>query len=71
MYESAENSYRDHSDFLMNSERYASLFKLDPTDYKGWAEGLTKCGYATDPAYALKLIRKIEQYQLYQYDKDN
>lgn len=68
MYPSPEDSYRDHSDFLMGSERYDALFNLESGDYKGWAEGLLTCGYATNPAYARKLINKIEQYQLYKYD---
>ena len=68
MYPAPEDSYRDHSDFLMGSERYNSLFELESDDYKGWAEGLLKCGYATDPRYARNLMRKIEQYKLYEYD---
>src|ERR1017187_8362716 len=50
-YKSAEDSYRDHSNFLRGSPRYAFLFKLDPRDYKGWAYGLKKAGYATNPNY--------------------
>ena len=67
-YNSVEESYIDHSNFLMGSARYASLFNLSKTDYKGWAKGLKAAGYATDPLYAQKLIEKIEVYQLYQYD---
>ena len=68
MYPTSEDSYRDHSDFLMASERYDKLFELDPDDYRGWAEGLMECGYATNPSYARNLVRKIEQYELHQYD---
>ncbi len=66
-YPSAENSYKDHSDFLKNSQRYASLFLLAPTDYEGWANGLKKAGYATNPKYPLALIKLIEDYDLQQY----
>lgn len=68
-YPKAEDSFRDHSDFLRYYDRYKSLFALDPADYKGWAYGLKAAGYATDPAYATKLIKTIEDYQLYRYDK--
>ena len=67
-YTSVEESYIDHSNFLMGSARYANLFNLSKTDYKGWARGLKAAGYATDPLYAQKLIEKIEMYQLFQYD---
>jgi len=67
-YKSVEDSYRDHSDFLMNTSRYASLFELDPTDYKSWAKGLKKAGYATSRKYADLLIRIIEENELHQYD---
>jgi LysM repeat protein len=66
-YNNAEDSYRDHSNFLRGSERYAFLFKLDPSDYKGWARGLKKAGYATNPRYPDILIKNIEQYNLQQY----
>lgn len=66
-YPSAEDSYRDHSNFLKNSARYAGLFQLDPTDYAGWANGLKKAGYATNPKYPLVLIKLIEDYQLQNY----
>jgi len=66
-YDDPLDSYKDHSDFLKNRPYYASLFKLDPTDYKGWALGLKKAGYATNPKYAQILIRLIEQYDLQQY----
>ncbi len=69
-YGSAEESYRDHSNFLRGSERYAFLFKLAPTDYKGWAHGLKKAGYATNPKYPEILIRHIEEYNLNQYTLD-
>lgn len=68
-YDSARQSFRDHSDFLMGNPRYAELFDLDQEDYKGWAYGLKKAGYATNPNYAEKLIENIEKYQLQQYDK--
>lgn len=66
-YKDAEASYRDHSIFLRGSDRYAFLFDLDPIDYKGWARGLKKAGYATNPKYPDILIRHIEQYNLQQY----
>ena len=62
-YASAADSYEDHSLFLQR-KRYESLFALPLADYKGWAHGLKACGYATDPKYADKLIRIIEQYNL-------
>lgn len=67
-YNSARESYEDHSLFLISRERYASLFDLDPTDYKGWAHGLKAAGYATDPNYAQKLIKLIDDYDLHKYD---
>ena len=67
-YASAEESFRDHSDFLRYRDRYKFLFDLDPTDYKGWAHGLRKAGYATDPSYPQKLIKLIEDYELHKYD---
>jgi LysM repeat protein len=63
-YLKAEESFDDHSMFLVKGRRYAPLFQLDPTDYKGWAYGLKNAGYATDPTYADKLIRIIETYGL-------
>lgn len=66
-YKTAEDSYRDHSNFLRGSERYSFLFGLNPADYKGWAHGLKKAGYATNPKYPNILIRHIEQYNLQQY----
>ncbi|HOI27188.1 MAG TPA: glucosaminidase domain-containing protein [Paludibacteraceae bacterium] len=70
VYEHADGSYRDHSLFLTTRAHYASLFKLDITDYKGWAKGLKKAGYATNPKYPDLLIAVIEQNQLYEYDKN-
>lgn len=61
-------SYEDHSKFLANGKRYAFLFDLKITDYRGWAKGLKKAGYATSPTYATKLIQIIEDYELYKYD---
>ena len=69
VYKDAEESYRDHSKFLKNSQRYASLFELEITDYKGWAKGLKKAGYATLPTYAPVLINLIETYDLQKYDQ--
>ena len=67
-YPSPEQSYRDHSDFLRYRDRYKFLFDYRITDYKAWAHGLKKAGYATDPAYPSKLIKLIEDYRLYDYD---
>lgn len=67
-YESVLASYEDHSQFLKNSQRYASLFELEKDDYKGWAHGLKKAGYATNPQYAQLLIKTIEDNRLFQYD---
>jgi hypothetical protein len=61
------DSYKDHSDFLKNRPYYTSLFKLDPSDYKAWAYGLKKAGYATNPKYAQILIKLIEDYDLQQF----
>ena len=66
-YPTSLDSYRDHSDFLKNSQRYAFLFEMDPTDYKGWAYGLKKAGYATNIKYSQILIRIIEEYNLQNY----
>jgi LysM repeat protein len=68
-YDSAYESYEDHSRFLSTSKRYASLFNLKTTDYRGWAKGLKAAGYATNPQYATKLIDIIQLYKLYEYDK--
>jgi LysM repeat protein len=67
LYKTAEDSYRDHSNFLRGNTRYSNLFRLDVKDYKGWAYGLKKDGYATNPGYPQILIRHIEQYNLQQY----
>jgi LysM repeat protein len=66
-YDQPEQSYRDHSDFLKTRPFYSSLFKLDPTDYEGWAFGLKKAGYATNPKYPQILIKLIRDYNLQEY----
>lgn len=68
-YDSALASYEDHSLFLTKNQRYASLFTLDRNDYKGWAHGLKKAGYATNPQYAQLLIKTIEENNLSELDK--
>jgi len=68
-YRNAYESYEDHSRFLSQGKRYQSLFKLKTTDYKGWAYGLKKAGYATNPQYATKLIDIIKLYKLDRYDR--
>ena len=68
VYDSPDESFRDHSDFLRYRDRYKFLFENDVTDYKAWAHGLKKAGYATDPAYPSKLIKIIEDYNLSVYD---
>ncbi len=70
-YERVEHSYEDHAQFIANNFRYRELFNLSITDYRGWARGLQKAGYATDKAYANKLIKLIEDYELYRYDNKN
>ncbi|OYU97565.1 MAG: hypothetical protein CFE21_04530 [Bacteroidetes bacterium B1(2017)] len=67
-YDAAIDSYRDHSDFLMKNTRYAFLFDLEQTDYKSWAAGLKKAGYATNPQYAELLITFIERHKLNRFD---
>lgn len=67
-YDQVEDSYTDHSKFIAFRPRYSVLFDLDLKDYKGWAKGLQQCGYATDRAYANKLIKVIEDYELYRFD---
>jgi len=67
VYPSAMDSYKDHSDFLKTRPYYAFLFKLDPTDYEGWAKGLKKAGYATAPTYPQQLLKLINDYNLQQY----
>ncbi|MFM7646082.1 MAG: glycoside hydrolase family 73 protein [Sphingomonadales bacterium] len=66
-YDTPEASYIDHSNFLKSNPRYFSLFDLSPTDYQGWAWGLKKAGYATNPKYSEALIRLIEEYDLNRY----
>jgi LysM repeat protein len=66
-YDDPRDSYRDHSDFLKNRPYYTALFKLDPEDYQGWAYGLKKAGYATNPRYPQILIKLIEDYNLQDY----
>jgi len=68
VYDSAAESYADHTRFLQR-RRYAPLFELDVTDYHGWAEGLQRCGYATDRNYAARLVAIIDRYGLYRYDR--
>ena len=67
-YRSALDSYKDHSDFIKNGQRYAFLFDYKTTDYKSWARGLKKANYATEKRYAELLIKIIENYELYKYD---
>jgi len=67
-YDNPYDSYKDHSFFLSQRGRYSFLFDLEITDYKGWARGLKKAGYATNPKYAQLLIKIIEDQQLYKYD---
>jgi len=68
-YKNVEDSYIDHTNFLMVNPRYNLLFRLSSTDYAGWAKGLKKAGYATDPAYDRKVIEIIENFQLWQLDR--
>ena len=68
-YDEALSSFEDHSKFLTGRARYSDLFKLKPDDYKGWAKGLRRAGYATDRQYPEKLIGLIERYRLYEYDR--
>ncbi len=69
-YKHAEESFEDHSIFLANRSRYASLFKHDEDDYESWAKGLRAAGYATDKKYPEKLIAIIERFQLYKFDDE-
>lgn len=69
VYGNARESYEDHSRFLASGNRYRNLFSLSKNDYRGWAYGLKSAGYATNPAYAKKLIDIIELYKLYRYDR--
>ncbi len=68
VYDDPRQSYEDHSRFLAERKYYVNLFKLDIKDYKGWAHGLKKAGYATNPRYAYILISLIERHQLYEFD---
>ncbi|MBO4907374.1 MAG: glucosaminidase domain-containing protein [Bacteroidaceae bacterium] len=68
VYSSPRASYEDHSLFLRNNRRYAILFTYRINDYRNWAHGLKRCGYATDPQYAQKIIDVIEKYNLSQFD---
>jgi LysM repeat protein len=69
-YKTVYDSYHDHSDYLMSQSRYDFLFELDPEDYRGWAKGLKKAGYATDPSYAQALIKIIEENALFNLDRE-
>lgn len=69
-YESVLHSYADHSNFLKGKDRYASLFELNPKDYEGWAKGLQKAGYATNPNYATLLVKLIEERDLHRFDTE-
>ncbi len=71
VYDDPKQSYEDHSVFLATRKYYTKLFDLDPKDYKAWAHGLKKAGYATNPRYAYILIDKIERYKLYEFDNTN
>ena len=68
-YPDTEQSYRDHTNFLVGNKRYAKLFRLKTTDYEGWAKGLRKAGYATDPNYAVRLVSIIKRYRLHRFDE--
>jgi LysM repeat protein len=68
-YQRPEDSFYDHSDFLRSGSRYTSLFRLDPYDYKAWAHGLKRAGYATNPDYANMIIRNIEENNLQALDR--
>ena len=69
VFRSADDAFREHSYFIQKNARYDFLFKYKRTDYKKWAYGLKKAGYAQDPRYPKKLIELIERYKLYHYDK--
>jgi len=68
-YRRPEDSFYDHSDFLKSGSRYSFLFDLEPTNYRAWAQGLKRAGYATNPDYANMIIKKIEENGLYNYDR--
>jgi len=67
-YASVHESFQDHTNFLVERERYAELFTYAPTDYYNWAMGLERCGYATNKMYAERLVEIIERYALHQFD---
>jgi flagellum-specific peptidoglycan hydrolase FlgJ len=69
VFKNGTDAYKEHSYFLVKGSRYKDLFKLKRNDYKGWAKGLRKAGYATNPKYPSILIELIERYKLYNYDK--
>ncbi|MCB0821464.1 MAG: glucosaminidase domain-containing protein [Bacteroidales bacterium] len=69
VYRDPEESFKDHSIFLSTRDRYSFLFDLEITDYKGWAKGLKRAGYATNPKYPQLLIDIIEEFRLYEFDK--
>ena len=69
-YTDANDSFKDHSQFLLSKPWYSKLFKLDKKDYKSWAKGLKDAGYATDPQYPRKLITLIEKYKLFEIDNE-
>ncbi|MBL4648466.1 MAG: glucosaminidase domain-containing protein [Aureispira sp.] len=69
VFRNGNDAYKEHSFFLVKGSRYKDLFKLKRNDYKGWAKGLRKAGYATNPKYPSILIELIERYKLYNYDK--
>ena len=69
VYDTAEESFKDHSDFLRYRDRYKFLFDFQTTDYRSWAYGLKQAGYATDPTYAAKLIKYVEDYDLTRFDR--
>ena len=70
-YDTVEESYQDHADFLDQSPRYDSLFAYSSSDYHSWARGLKAAGYATAPDYAQRLTKIIEDNKLYLFDEDN
>ncbi len=68
-YPDAAQSYKDHTEFLMNTPRYSDLFQIDRTDYRSWANGLQRCGYATNPQYSNLLVGLVERYNLQVFDR--
>ncbi|MBK9982799.1 MAG: glucosaminidase domain-containing protein [Saprospiraceae bacterium] len=67
-YDSVNDSYKDHTDFLMHTDHYKPLFAYDKTDYELWAMGLEICGYASQQGYGEQLIRTIKLYNLHELD---